>query len=579
MNHQVPVQSFDEPASDLVGSDINTLRTIHEILSSTTRREASVQRRPETMEKGTNTLLSSIVLGGGLDDGNAFLGQVCGILRETLETIARAPDPLGTMECVIAALNPEQDHTILGTHRTTVDSLLPRWSKAEADTFLARDYSTKLAHLEVQNAKSKRITMTIDDTHEGTRSRFLNGAYSYIQVGQKQTWERGFKYSCIYDATHQMFVGCLHHDYHLTVEEKRSLRPWIQELVSKVDIARQAGCEVAVIEGDRSYFAGEFFAAATLGHLNPGTPPREQPRVVVPRKFTREKEKFKWAYLISRDRPAVFLEHVGLDPYSHPALKTECQATFERADNYQYMIPYACVAVVDEYTRKHSRSLGKVRNRARATQSNLERLERDLTATLHSYKSHHATFSTRRPGNPLRGRSRETFHDAKDKYLYQRAQVLARRLNTWKEEKTSLLNTLMFFAVSLRPGEDPTRHPRMFQALARDYHERWGIENGFRDVKQVFVRSVRNRKPTRRQLNLVTGMVLYNHWHTRRLLEALESYRKTASNRVPWHPRRPWIRRKLEQEINGVVSARAFLVEIWGLGVRSCIKKRIEAQI
>jgi len=131
----------------------------------------------------------------------------------------------------------------------------------------------------------------------------------------------------------------------------------------------------------------------------------------------------------------------------------------------------------------------------------------------------------------------------------------------------------MFFAISIVPGDDPEGNPEMFIAFTRDYHERWGIENGFRDVKDRFLTKGRSRQPCMRQFRLVLGMMLYNRWEVER--------KRIASTWLAWHSNgtgssnksREWIRRKFEQECDHLPTAVGFLVSCWREAILSLVEK------
>ena len=123
------------------------------------------------------------------------------------------------------------------------------------------------------------------------------------------------------------------------------------------------------------------------------------------------------------------------------------------------------------------------------------------------------------------------------------------------------------------PGEDPTAHPNTFIAFARDYRQRWGIENGFKVVKGAFLRKVRDTRPRRRQFNMMLGMLLCNYWHGCRLMELLKSCRVVTWNKKNYDSRRAWIRRKLEHDKHDAVTARGFLIRLLAVGIQSLIQK------
>ena len=223
------------------------------------------------------------------------------------------------------------------------DAILVRGEPGTGKTILALQFM----YTGIKNGETV-VYITTEETPETIHSKYQNGNFQYTHVGQKSTWEKGFEYSCVYDATHQLHLGCLHRDKFLTSTEKRQVRPWLRELQEKIQFVHQAGSDVKVIECDRGYFQAEAFAMAYLGILDENVPIEESPRFIIPRKFTREKDTYKWDYLIDVSKSQVFEEYIRLNPYTHPALKNLCAVAFERTDVYRYKIPYACVALIDE---------------------------------------------------------------------------------------------------------------------------------------------------------------------------------------------------------------------------------------
>ena len=569
------LQPNGEPCVPVAAGNYKGFDEITKLLTTRTKRQVTVDHATDTPDKAAVTLLSGVLLGSGLDAGNDLAAGICDLIYATLAAVGAAPDRDAALASAMEMFKPGRRDSPLGVHRTTVGGMVPQMTRAEMDNVLASEYLADMAALGELGAKSPDVTLVIDETCERARSRYLNGGFSYINVGQKKTWERGFKFPTLYDGTHQLFLGCHHADYRLKEGQKRALRPWVQDLQSRIKLVRKAGSRVAIIEGDRAYFAGEFFAAAHFGMLDPGAPACEQPRVVVPRKFTREKEEYKWDYLLDESQPEVFVAHLNLSPYTHPVLRSQCEAAFKKGEKGQYQVPYACVALVDEYGCPNPRTLAEARAEARKVEDGLAACKEALRRADLAYKQHYRKVAGKRLTTTAggRGRKRSDFKDAEDERIYLECLRLRAAEKSWKEKKAELLNSLMFFAVSLRPGEDPTKHPGRFTALAKDYHERWGIENGFRDVKHQFLRPGRSPRPTQRQFYLMVGMLLYNQWHVERMREMLEFYREPAWNKRPYNPRRPHVRRKIEREFGDVQSARCYLIRLWASGIKRLIEK------
>ena len=406
---------------------------------------------------------------------------------------------------------------------------------------------------------------------------YYNGNYSYVVVGQTSTWQRGFVYPTEYDATHQLFMGSRHRDYRLIDSEKKGVRPWVRDVSEKSKMARDLGIDQVLIEGDRTYFNAELFAMACLGLIDPGASPGHGPRVIVPRKFTREKDDFKWQYLLDKTKPQVFTDYIGLNPYTNPALKCACEKAFKKAPNHHYLIPYTCVATIDEYNSREKRTLDEARARAMVVQAGIDHETSFVTQAITSYMEISFAENGKHVKAPTfgRGSRRKRFASGKERKAYEACFKSHVRLEKWKKEKAALLKTLMFFAISMLPEDDPVANPSIFIAFAHDYHERWGIENGFRDVKERFLAKGRSRQPCMRQFRLVLGMMLYNRWEVerKRIHQTMASHRSLEE--TVFNESRPWIRRKIEQECHHMPTAVGFLVNCWREGILSLLKNNM----
>lgn len=150
------------------------------------------------------------------------------------------------------------------------------------------------------------------------------------------------------------------------------------------------------------------------------------------------------------------------------------------------------------------------------------------------------------------------------------------KLEKWKKEKAKLLKTLMFFAISKLSGDDSETDSSKFIEFTRDYHERWGIENGFRDVKSKFLSKGRSRRPCVRQFRLVLAIMLYNRWEVERKRIALAWMGSHATIKDANDKPRPWIRRKYEIKCHEMPTAVGFLVEALQCGILSLVKNKIQ---
>lgn len=557
-----------------------TLRDIKGLLTLSTRRNARVDHEPGTVEKCTAMLLSMSLLGCSADGTEEFGMAIQGMIHELLCDIKASPDPMVALDRAIASIDPENSDNVFTVHRTTLMNMIPNADRIQFDKVLENQALECLNDLEGTDFKRDEAIQIIDDTSTVSHTKYKNANQSYIHVGQQNTWERGLVFPGYYDATHQLFMGVIHRDSRLLDDKKKEVRPWLQRMFEKCDVERKANVNVKLVEGDRYYFMGEFFAAASLGLLDPGARPGDGPRVITPRKFTRKKDTFKWNYLTDETTPEVFLEYIRLSPYTHPGLKNLCEGVFDRDDNYCFMIPYACVAVSDEYSKKRSRSVGELKAEAKHIRDGIVECKKQLEEKITTYQDHYKGLTGKKIGKPAfgKGRKRRKFVNAKDKKFYKACFKTNDDLKRWKKKKEKILKSLMFFAISLKPGEDPSATPSKFIDLARYYHERWCIENGFRDVKQYFLAQSRSRRPVRRTFFLVAAMMMYNRWQVERRAVATRWRSRKAIFKKPPDESPPWIRPRIEKECSKLPTAVGFLVSCWRTIFSSLLKKVIKRE-
>lgn len=571
--HETSIEPRDGSCLD----HIKSFRDINRLLTLRTRRDATVDHEPGTVDKASLMVLSSVMLDCGLDDAKALLDSVQAIIIDVLEVIHGADDPVLALHEAIESLNGDGRKNPLTVHRTTASNMIPRADRKQLDETLENQYRECIEELDRIDASSDAIIMAIDDTHDKIRSMYFNGNYSYVVVGQTSTWDRGFVYPAEYDSTHQLFMGFRHQDCRMIDSEKKGARPWLESLSEKCMVTRQMGIDQVLVEGDRGFFNAGLYARAYLGLIDPGAPAGKEPRVVIPRKFTREKTRFKWNFLLDKSKPQVFIDTIDLSPYTNPDLRQACDGHLEKSSKSLYPVPYACVAAIDEYSSKNKRTLAEARSRALIVQDGIDKTTLKLDEAIKAYQEHYKNLKGKEVKAPNfgKGKRRKKFLNDADKQLHDACYRIHSKFASWKEEKASLLKSLMFFAISLRPGEDPASDPAMFIAIARDYHERWGIENGFRDVKSRFLPKSRSRKPSTRQFRWILAMMLYNRWEVERKRMAIEWFQDHDMDNELFDKQRPWNRRKHEQECPALQTAVGYLVDLWREGIMSVLKNEM----
>jgi hypothetical protein len=375
--------------------------------------------------------------------------------------------------------------------------------------------------------------------------------------------------------THQLFLSNQHLNSHKSKHEAGGVQAFITQLQTACQIVDKAGCQVDVIGGDRGYYDGELFAAAYFGFISKDCTWSTLPRVIVPKKFTRGKEEKKIAFLEDPNSTEVSLDFIQLSPYTHPALIELCKASqLERKDS-MFQIPVASVALVDEYGGKKKRSLGELKSNWAQTKQKLVSSAKRLKALQAEYivEQKKAGIKDPKPIAKKTKRKRRFFRTQALYHAYQAIWKTMLYIESLKSSQHHMLNALMFFCISVTKNENPVNNPEKFMTYAKAYHERWGIESGFKEDKAKFLRAIRSRKSTQRQWNLTQGMMHYNRWHVIRMKEMLKLARKPAWNYRPWNPRRPYIRRKLERKYGRVLKAESYLLHVLKNGIEKVLDR------
>ena len=349
------------------------------------KRKSIPNSAPEMLKKIVITQLTSILTESDPAFGKQLLDCISATYLDLLITIRDSNNLTETLEHYIGKFESKTKRMPFSASRTAIQEHLPSLSKSELDDRLSADYQAQMQIRERNHAKSKETTLAIDYSHESSASKYKNNQHSWIRIGQRMTWERGFNYSGIYDATHQMFVGLIHHNQHKVKRDRRALQPWIQHLQTKIDVVQTTGTKVTLIEADRGYFDAEFFALSHLGLLRGFDKAKDFLRIIVPRKFTKGKDDTKWKFLISKDSRQVSRQSIQLNYYAHEKLLDACEiANVPKKDGY-FHIPVAQVVLVDEYGQKSKRSFKEISQQAHIVDQNLKFTREQLESAEQEY--------------------------------------------------------------------------------------------------------------------------------------------------------------------------------------------------
>jgi hypothetical protein len=561
--------------------DSKTFRNLTGLLSTVTRRDAAVDHEPGTVKKSAIMMLTSILIHSSLGAARVLLMAIVDIILAILEEITRATDVLLAIHQAITTLKRARGHDVLSLHPTTVNDIKPSMTRDEMEDLLEDNYIKNMARLSGFGAVSPFTTLVLDDTGQTIRSCFGNGTFTDIKVGQKVTYEAGFEFTGAYDATHKQFVGGKHHDNPYPDVNKQSIFELVEYIRIKIELVQEAGSTAAILEGDRKYFTPAMFICATLGKFTPGAPVSQTPRLVTPWKFGSDKETSKEKLIFDMPDSGVAKAFLSLDPVKYPWLASSCGGIFTKNKAGSFQIPCSRVVLVVNEKGKPDQSFKDFKIEYKDLLETLRDAEAMLQDAEWAFVVHRLNLTKKTCTKPThgRGKKRSKFLDAIDARLYHRCFQLYDEIKALKARKAAMACRLLVYAISLRPDEDPMDDPETFIEIAHDYTVRWGIENGFKEVKHVFLRKIRNRKPTSRQFELMVAMMFHNDWQVERARVLMGNLRDTGTPDSLFLPIRPWRRRPLENESRDLVTAVTFLIEIWAGGIKSLLIENIKGVV
>src|SRR5271157_3364450 len=574
-----------EPIGDLqeifLADSLNILRNIRAVFETKTRRSASVNHDEETLDKCVLVELSSMLLGTGHEPAASLLYMVQYTLHGTLVSIRASADPLATMDWFIELIAPGKRQRLFSLHRTTVDSSTPDMDRDQIDDLLKANYASCIWELDCIGGRSPEVMLANDDTSEACRSPGANGWHHPVRVGGKAVWESGFSFPTRQDITHQLFISCKPLAQWLDGDRRPGVMPWINELGNAVAVVQSTGGHVACIGMDRAFFKPDVFALASASALVPGGNEGKPVSVITPRKFGPDKDTFKWNYLLDTTRGQVFVDKISASWDKYPGLKdlsANAGEVIEAKPDGSVHVKYACVALVDEYGTETPRSLDELRSEARKVEASLQKTTESLEKAKQEYVAHQEANNKGKAKKPPsgRGKRREEFDDDKDRELYAQCMELPKSKKRLETKKAEILSSLVLFAISLFPGENPVTSTATFIEIAREYHARWCIENSFKVVKWSFFRHVRSRRPTKRQLSIVLGMMLHNFWRVFRVKQLVGFMQSTGRPVSLYDESMPMIRNPPDKITVNLIDAVSFLTRIIGNGMVSLVQEKIK---
>lgn len=543
-----------------------------DLLSESSKHFKKQYLTPEFKNKMLNVLFTQLLTDSDPAFSAGFLRKISSIIYMILDFIEQADDIINIIKQMKEIFNPNKRESDIFVGRTAVKENLPELTKKDQEAFLEKQYIENMNKLQQINSHSPEVTLLIDGSHENISSKYQNNDLAYIVKGQTNTWIKGFCNSITYDATHKQMIGVEFINNHVEHKDKNDFPAFIQRIQQKVSIINKTGSHVYIIQADRGYYLTEIFASSYLGLLAPKDALDSFVRIMTPTKFTREKTNKKWDFLLNQSSKDVELINMGLNYYCNRLIRDKAKEFGLSTVNSLFQIPVASVALFDEYKKLGDKSMEWAHLRANQIQNNLnteEKLLKDAESKFIQFPMN--SKEKNKVPSFKKGAKKKKFSDTQEKLLYHECYDHYKQIEQLKKEKEKIINNLIFFTISLSPNENPERYPEKYIRLAREYHTRWDIENGIRDLKYHFKLLSRSRRPVIRQFQWLFGALCYNNWELFRIVSHLKNKRKRYHRVKHYDSRRPHMIKRLSRELSRYSSAECYLVQVWDL----CIKNRL----
>lgn len=563
-------EGWSHPEEESPAPEIN-LDDVRALLGRATQQTGCTTHRAGTLDKVHTTYLFALASGESIEHASQGLRLFAEVIACLADDLLAAPDPVAALQTLRDALRAPHGGDALGASPGTVRAALPDLPRAGVSQQVQASYARSQERLSQDHLFSSEICLALDATHERASPHPATKHHSFIRTGGKKTWERGFAYEALFDTTNRLFVDFWHVDQERVARERRAPPEHIQRLQQATARLWEQGIRVRAVHADRGYYEAEGFALAHLHQLQPQAPRGAGPRYITPQILYGREAKI-WDILTGPDRGTVWGDEMRFPFYGCTRIAAALDAAGAARRDGHYFFPVAIVVLTSPGKDGGRPPLAALRARAGTVDAELTQVAAALQAAEAAYASFHkARGHGRRPIVYNRVRRRKFIND-QDEALYFRCWALHDREVALRAEREDLIHSVHPFVVSLRPGEDPIASSRELHEIAGHYSLRWGIENGFRDLKQHFQVRTRARRVVRRLSHWLLGIVAYNQWQVCRTRERTFHRRKRHWNTVPWDPRRPHIPRRDWLSDAGVCQAGRYLLR----AVREQLTRRLK---
>jgi hypothetical protein len=545
------------------------LESILHVLTAKRTKRAQPNNTKSTSDKIAGTILIQMLAHCSDEVASDMLGMIGEMIYLFANELSKTDNVFETLHDFLVKNNADKGNSLFTIAPSTLDANINSISTQDIDAALSNQINSIQGQLRKQGLWSKEVAIIIDPTDTFYRGKYRNQCYTFGIVGQKSTYKRAFKEVTVFTNPAQLMVGSKMARVIPENFKDRDLPLWIGLTQARIADLADQGTATKVILGDREYYSSLGMAFSYFGLWLPDKSPQASPRMVVPKKIWDDSVENKWEFLLDDSKPIIQREMMGLDHYQRKFLGDAVNRLPFSGNGTKQEVPVASVAAFDVYGNGHRiESLDWGRKQAKQIESHIQKAESELKLLEETYRKYIEKLGTKEFNLPkYKGKRRRIFKDPIEGFHYHESCNCFDKLQTWKNKKQELAKRLMFFRVSLRENE------ATLPSLVQQYHERWGIENCFKDLKYKFLIHTNSRKPTARHVRFILSSMVYNAWHFRRLTRIANILKKSKPGWKPFDCDLLPKRRKFEAEYPRILTAQGFLIEELGKSLQIQIEK------
>ncbi len=551
------------------------LDAIHDLITAKQPKCVHKNFNPLTIDKTTNTLLMQMISGKSPSFAQKTLQLIGNILYQFSKEIIQKKDPKNALKSFIEENKKDHGRSIFSTSSTTVNTCLNQIQSKTADHTLSKVNKSIQTNLKKQGLWSKSILLAVDPSHTLYYGKYINRHINWGTVGQKPTYKRTYKEVAVYATTSQLITNATMEPILPSDKWKRSLPVWIQQVQKQVLESNNQGTTVKGIYGDREYYSSLGMAYSRLGLWNASFSVNQNPRLITPKKIWGSKEQTKWEFLLSPDSSVMVQDFIELDYYMQKFLGKCVYALQKNKKGTRFLVPTWSYAVFDAYGNgKKIQTLQWGKIESQRIQRKLQEARNYLKIKELKYMEYIRKLPNR-ICKPLsyKGKKRKIFKNNDEKILYHACWKAKNQIKYWEKKKEKLCKRLMFFSVSSREDDKILDVVEEIHDLVSGYHERWGVESAFKDVKYKFNLKTNCRKASKRHIRFILSALVYNGWHYYRLLRSARIIKKKKKKWKPFVCNIIPKRKKYERDYGSVLEAGRYIHQLLEISLKSTMKK------